>query len=438
MLNTRKCPSSLWSPLNLPDNDGIVATMCSGVYVFDNVGNKFFDAYSGLWNVNLGYSNDKIKDAMKKQIDVMPFVNPLVFCHENALQLSKIICDMIGCDMEKVFFSCTGSEAVEVALKVARKYNIMMGKGRKLIAVFGNSYHGTYYGSMSASNFEGGCRAGLEPLLEGFISLGVPYQRKAVGQVNYAENEKKLLTELHEFLSQHSNDIGAILIEPIIGSGGVITPPTNYIKALSDYCQAHNVLMICDEIACGFGRSGHMFGFQHFNLEPDIVLLSKGINNGYAPIGATCINKKIVNLFRDNEGFLFHLSTQNLNPISIAASLANIGLYNEELLHQITLSSSFWQESLKEIASIKCVNNIRVQGLMIAIDFTDKNHDILPLIMLQKLIYNILKNGVIVGDSYIANTLSSILLFPPYIATKQEIRRCVCSLKRAIIETFPE
>lgn len=423
----------VWRPLSGCNNEGIMLDRAEGVYVYDAFSKRYFDANSGLWNVNLGYSNKIIKKAVEDQLEKLPFVNPLYFYPENAARLSEKLCSMLSADITKVFFTCTGSEAIEVAIKLIRKYLSIKNKPQKKIAVFGNSYHGSYYGSMSASYFEGGNRSGYGPLLDGFISLGIPYIR-ARGSVSNSEAQKQLLLQLNRWLENYGEEICAIIIEPVIGSGGVIAPDKAYMNRLMEYCSENNILVVCDEIACGFFRCGKPFGFQYYGIHPDIVTLSKGLNNGYLPIGATCIGERIAEAFSIRDEFLFHLSTQNLNPLAIAAANATIGQYDDALLEKVNKSSQFWILCLDGLRQLNSVFSIRAYGLMFAVDLQDKDGNPLSLNRLISLIDRIIDNGVLVGDSYIENVQSSLVMFPPYIASRQDIRRSVSVINKAIIE----
>ena len=404
------------------------------VWLYDTNGNKFFDGYSGLWNVNLGYSNQAVKSAITQQLDELPYSNPLFFSNKIAEKLAIKLCSMINMDMTKVIFACSGSETIEVAIKLVRKYSNLRCKKANLIAVFGNSYHGSYYGSMSASTFEGNRREGYTPLLDGFVSIGIPYMRCKQSDINddYAVT---LIDQLEKTLSNYAGQICALLIEPIIGSGGVIMPPLKYMNYLQEFCTRNDVLLICDEIACGFGRSGEMFGFQNYKLRPDIVTLSKGINNGYLPAGAVCVNSRIVNCFQENEQLLFHLSTQNANPICMASCFATIEQYTDTLLENIKEMGSFWRNCLNTLLEFQCVFDIRVFGLMVAIDLIDINNDApLSNLELNHIIEICCRRGVIVGDSFVENVLSAILLFPPYCTTKSQIRNAVSIIRQSLIE----
>lgn len=422
--------SRLWRPLNYCDCDAANASRAQGVYIFDEQGNRYYDGYSGLWNANLGYDNEAVRKAMHEQIDRLTFVNPLFFSHDNAVRLADKLCGMLPGGMEKVVFTCTGSEAVEAAIKAARKCWRNEGRVFRNIAVFGNSYHGSYYGSMSASNFEGGYRTDYGPLLPGFISIGIPYRR---GCADRAEEDRLLTGDLERWIGQYGDEVSAILIEPVIGSGGVILPPDGYMERLKRFCEERELLLICDEIACGFGRSGTMFGFERFGLKPDIVTLSKGLNNGALPVGAVCMNGRVVSSFRENRQILFHLSTQNLNPVSLAAALATVEQYDADMLAMVNESSRFWQKCLSPLRQLPYVSDIRICGLMIAIDLSDGDGGVLPLDRLLCLLETMSRNGVLAGDSFIDGVMSCVMLFPPYISTRPQIRECVSAIRRSLM-----
>ena len=424
----------LWRPLGYCDSEASAGSYGEGVYIVDSSGKRYFDGYSGLWNVNLGYGNEPVKQAMHEQIDRLFFVNPLLFSESHGEALAERLCKLLPGEMERVFFTCTGSEAVEAAIKAARKYCENIGKPFRNIAVFGNSYHGSYYGSMSASEFEGHYRKGYGPLLPGFLSLGIPCKWEAESR---EEEERLLLEELEEWISRNSGQVSALLLEPVIASGGVIAPPERYMKRLEQFCEEEELLLICDEIACGFGRTGTMFGYERYGLRPDIVTLSKGMNNGCLPVGAVCMNHRVVQSFRERKEILFHLSTQNLNPVSLAASLAAVEQYDEKLLEQVRAAGRFWEEGLEPFKRFSCVREIRICGLMIAIDLTDGAGEPLPLEQLMSLLGTMGKNGLLGGDSYIEGVLSSVLLFPPYVASRQQIRSAISVLRRSFLECLP-
>ena len=424
----------LWRPLSYCDSEASSGSRGEGVFIIDSDGNRYFDGYSGLWNVNLGYGNEAVKRAMHEQIDRLPFVNPLFFSESHGEELAERLCRMLPGEMEKVFFTCTGSEAVEAAVKAARKYCENVGKPFRNIAVFGNSYHGSYYGSMSASEFEGHYRKGYGPLLPGFVSMGIPYRRDAESR---EEEERLLLQELEEWIDRNTGRISALLLEPVIASGGVIIPPERYMKRLEQFCREEDLLLICDEIACGFGRTGRMFGYERYGFSPDLVTLSKGMNNGFLPVGAVCMSRRVVQSFREKKEILFHLSTQNLNPVSLTASLAAVEQYDEALLKQVREASRFWAEGLEPFRRFSCVRDIRICGLMIAIDLMDETGEPLALERLMELLGVMGKNGLLGGDSHIEGTLSCVLLFPPYVASRQQIRSAIAVLKKSFLECLP-
>ncbi|MCP4162986.1 MAG: aspartate aminotransferase family protein, partial [Deltaproteobacteria bacterium] len=363
-----------WSPFNSSNaNNSIEIVRGSGVYLYDNMNNQYLDAYSGLWNMHYGYDDEDIKSAIKKQLDILPYINPITLNTPIVGELSRVLCKITDKGISKIVYTCSGSESVEAAIKISRKYHSLKGSKRNKIAVLEHSYHGNYYGSMSASAYEESFKDGYGPMLEGFVKLSIPFCRCCKTE-NISDNCKSIMLDtLEKEINIYKDDLCAIMIEPVVASGGIIPLFKEYIQKIDELCKNNDILLICDEVATGFGRTGNMFCFQKYNISPDLITLSKGINNGYLPLGAVCVAEKIDNEFSSKNEILFHLSTQNGNPICVAAALANIKkMEDNNVLETISNIGDVIEKTLnKEIGSFKTVFEIRRAGLMFAIDLID-------------------------------------------------------------------
>lgn len=285
--------NSYWQPLNMANGGlGIEITRGEQAHLYDSNGKKYVDGYSGLWNVTLGYNDEDIIEAIVRQVKQLPYVNPITLKTPIVSEVSDILCKITHDNISKIVYTCSGSEAIEAAIKISRKYSAMKGKNRKKIAVMENSYHGSYYGSMSASNYEEAEKEGYGPMLEGFISLPLPFSRKKKGNVLDDKEKQYLLQQLEEILETNKDTLCSIIIEPVLASGGVIPLFPEYIYKISEFCKTNDILFVCDEVATGFWRTGSIFCFKKYNIKPDIITISKGINNGYLPLGAVCICQK--------------------------------------------------------------------------------------------------------------------------------------------------
>ncbi|ACL77548.1 aspartate aminotransferase family protein [Ruminiclostridium cellulolyticum] len=428
--------STYWRPFNRADGENVINIVKGeGIFLYDDSGRRFQDAYSGLWNMNYGYSDNDIKKAIKTQIEELPYINPITLGNPKASELADKLCSITHDEITKVLFTCSGSEAIEAAIKISRKYNNLIGKKQYHIAVISESYHGSYYGSMSASFYDENEKQGYGPMVDGFIKLVLPFSRRCKTEEMTIDEKNKVMQKLEETLQNNKDKLCAIIVEPILASGGVIPLFEEYLSRINSFCRENNVLFVCDEVATGFGRTGTMFRFQKFDLKPDIITMSKGINNGYLPLGAVCISEKIESAFLKENQILFHLSTQNANPICLAAALATIDkMERDNILEVVNAKSTYFKKILNDdLSNLSMVFEIRIHGLMAAIDLADREtNNPISHEQLIKVISTIYSLGCFAGISYTKDITSSILIFPQYIATESDLDNIVKIVKTAI------
>ena len=428
--------SGLWLPMSPPDAEKEVIQVANHIYLFDSIGRKYIDGNSGLWNVPLGYSNQKIKQAVTSQLLNLPFANPEMFSNPAAELLAETLLAMLPKQFDHVFFTCTGSESTELAIKTVRKYQqLMRNYNRREIAVFSQSYHGNYYGSMSASGYGSEYHRGYKPLLSGFLELPLPYARKK--KESSGDELQILCTQVKEILEKNRDRLAAIMIEPILGSAGVIELPSDLLVWVSEFARKNQILVIFDEISTGLGRTGRMFAFEHLGMIPDVLLLGKGLNNGYLPIGAVVIANSISRAFRMRSELLFHLSTQNSNPVCCAAAIETLRQITEDhgkIVREVNEKGVYFAKNLCEaLHDKKQVSSVRGKGLMLAIEMTQEDETI-PLngSVLDLIIQSIKNNGVICSGTYIENTISCICFFLPYIITKDQMDEVIRVVQKVI------
>lgn len=430
--------NTYWRPFNMVDEAPILDIVKGeGVYLYDINGNKFQDAYSGLWNVNYGYSDIEIKNDIKKQIDELPYVNPITLGNSKVIELSNLLCELTHDEIEKIIYTCSGSESIEAAIKISRKYSSLIGKKQYYIAVISESYHGSYYGSMSASFYDSYEKEGYGPMLDGFINLPLPFTRRSKTEEMDEVSKAEILQKLENKLDEYKDKLCAIIVEPILASGGVIPLFEEYLYKLNNFCRNNDVLFICDEVATGFGRTGTMFRFQQFDIKPDIITMSKGINNGYLPFGTVCISRKIKEAFLRENSILFHLSTQNANPICIASALTTIKkMQRENAVKKINIISDYFKKiMLAELENLSMIFEIRIYGLMAAIDLIDiDTNKPIKKEKLISIIGKVYSMGCITGISFIKNITSSILIFPQYISTEENVENIVSIIKTVLTD----
>ena len=408
-----------------------------GVYLFDSKNRKYLDANSGLWNVSLGYNNKDVVRAINAQVKQLPFVNLFNFSNPIVIQLAEKILEISSHRFERVLFTCTGSESVEVAIKTARKFYKVIGKPKKIkLATFALSYHGTTFGAMSASGIDHAISLDYEPKVPGFISLPTPICRCCPSEKMRPACVKKTHDALDSFFSVSGETLAGVIVEPVLGGGGIFSLRKEYLKYLRRLCKEFDVMLIFDEVATGFGRTGVMFSFQKTDVVPDVLCLGKGINSGYLPLGATLISKKICDALSRAQTFIEHYSTQNGNPIACASSIATIAVIEKKkLVARVSKAGAKLKKLMIErLGDHPNIFEIRGQGLMLGIELVqDKKKRIpyTPLAVLSAL-NSLRKNGLIV-NTYYTDEGCGLCVMPSFIISDQEILTIV----QKFVECFP-
>lgn len=426
---------NVWYPLSRPDEEKVHIVKASGVHLVDSRGKRYLDANSGLWNVPLGYDNPAIKKAIKEQLDEFCYVNPCEFKSDSSERLGDMLKNILHPKIDKIAYTCSGSECLELMIKLIRKYaSSGNNPKRNGIAVVSNSYHGSYYGSMSLSSYDGSERNGYGELLGGIYELSLPFTAECRQDFYPEDLEEEMKSTLCRELETFGDKLAGIIIEPVLGSAGVIPLPNWFVGEIKKYADQHDVLIGFDEVATGFGRSGTMFCYEQYDICPDLISMSKGINNGALPLGAVAISKKITDRFRECDGMIFHLSTQNANALSCAAALATIEQLTENkrgLLMQAKNAGDFFEKSLKESVAQRYgqIFDIRREGMMFSVELRDKRtNEILPFDKLYKLVFLIRRNGIITEWSYIDKVSSCLVMFLPFVITNDDINELIIGL----------
>jgi putrescine---pyruvate transaminase len=330
-----------WSPFTrtrYTEEHGVLPIVRGkGSKVYDLDDREYLDAHASLWLVNVGYGRNEIVEAVNKQMQTLPWFS----CFEGytnlpSIDLAERLVQLLQPEgMDKIFFSGSGSEANETALKIVRQYWKLKGKAEKFkIISRRRAYHGVTLGALSATGMAVN-RAMFEPLLPGFRHAPCPdpYLREIEAPDDqFAKACADALEQVITF--EGANTVAAIIAEPVQGAGGVIIPPDGYLKQLREIATRHDVLLIFDEVITGFGRTGDMFAARHWNVRPDIMTFAKGITSGYQPLGATAVNYEIFDTFYKNEtrGALRHGNTYSGHPAACAAALANLDIIERENL----------------------------------------------------------------------------------------------------------
>ncbi|MAE18827.1 aspartate aminotransferase family protein [Candidatus Poribacteria bacterium] len=416
----------VWHPLyqhqNLEQSQLTVFEQGEGVFLTDSDGNRYLDAYSGLWNVNVGYGRQEIADAVYQQIQKLPYY-PLSQINKPAALLAQRLADLLPGSLNHVFFSNSGSEANETAIKMARQY----GRQRfpkenryKIISRY-RGYHGFTYGAMSATG-QARRKIPYEPLAPGFKHVH-PLKVEEIEQVIQWEGPQTVV---------------AVIAEPIIGGGGVIIPPDDYFPRLREICDKYKLLLIIDEVITGFGRTGELFACHHWDLQPDIITLAKGITSGYLPLGACVSTDQVFEAFMgssDDRLEFEQVCTYGGHPVVCAAARANLDiLTREKLWKNAAQVGTYIRQKLHPLVELPIVKEVRGKGLMIAIELMEADGSNLATASTNLITQELKEYGILVGK--IGHALEEpeniLFLAPPLILTLEQADRIIDAVTTVI------
>ncbi|ETW12125.1 hypothetical protein ATO8_13557 [Roseivivax marinus] len=324
----------LWHPMGHPgaaqETPPRIISGAEGVRITDIDGHSAIDAVGGLWCVNLGYSNDRVKQAISDQLSVLPYYSAFAgTSNPTAIEASERVRAFFAEDgMARVFFTSGGSDSVDVALRLARQYHRLRGEPtRTKFLSLKKGYHGTHFGGASV-NGNPRFRHGYEPLLPGCFHLPAPYTyRNPFDETDPAALAQRIAAAMEDEIAfQGADTIAALIVEPILGAGGVIVPHETFFPLMRDICDRHGILMISDEVITGFGRTGDWSGARHWGVQPDMMTTAKGISSGYFPVGATLVNEKVAEVFEgaDADGAIYTGYTYSAHPVGAAAVVATL------------------------------------------------------------------------------------------------------------------
>ncbi len=374
---------------------GIEVARAEGIYVFDCSGTKYIDLISGISVSNTGHRHPGVVKAIKNQLD--KYLHVMVygeFIQSPQVMLARDLCDLLPLSLDSVYFVNSGSEAVEGALKLAKRAT-----GRNEIVAYENAYHGSSHGALSVMGNE---------------SLKIRY-RPLLPSVRFLK-----LNDL-EALDQITDQTACVIIEPVQGEAGVVKAEKAYIKALREKCSITGALLVFDEIQTGMGRTGKMFAFEHYDVVPDILLLAKALGGGM-PLGAFIASKVLMASLSHNPA-LGHITTFGGHPLSCAAANANLQVIRDEkLIENVEAKAGIFTSTIKQGHPVK---EIRAAGLLIAVQFSDE-------IITQQVIQNLLKKGVIT-DWFLFRP-DALRIAPPLTMTEEEARVAAQLVKDAIDE----
>jgi len=357
------------------DTGPMVITRGEGVYVYDDKGKRYLEALAGLFCVSLGFSNKRLADAADRQMRTLPFYHSFGGkATEPSVRLAQRLLAMAPVPMSKVLFANSGSEANDTALKIAWYYNNALGRPlKKKIISRTRAYHGVTIATASLTGLPNNHRdfdLPIDRILHTDCPLHYRYAQSGETEDAFATRCAHSLEQL--ILSEGPDTVAAFIAEPLMASGGVIVPPAGYYEKVQAVLRKYDILLIADEVICGFGRTGNMFGTETFALQPDIITLAKQLSSGYLPISALMVNEKIYRAMVEQSrkiGTFGHGFTYSGHPVCAAVALETLKVYEEErILDHVRRITPQFQRRLADLAGHPLVGDARGMGLIGAVE----------------------------------------------------------------------
>lgn len=413
----------------------MIVTEGQGSWITDINGNKYLDAMSGLWCVNVGYGREELARAAYEQLKTMPYY-PLSQSHLPAIQLAEKLNEWLQGEYV-IFFSNSGSDANETAFKIVRQYHQQTDAHSryKFISRY-RAYHGNSMGALAATG-QAQRKYKYEPLGGGFLHVRPPDSYRRPAGMTVEEFNLFCAKEIEETIIWEGQEtIAAVIMEPAITGGGVIVPHPLYLQEVQDICNKYHVLLIIDEVICGFGRSGQSFGHMNYGVKPDIVTMAKGLTSGYLPLSATAVRKDIYEAFKDTAEYSHfrHVNTFGGTPASCALALKNLEiLERENLVQRSRVLGERLTAEMTELLDHPLVGDIRSFGFLMGIEMVadKKTKEPLTLAIIGKIIAECKVRGLIIGKNgdTVAGFNNVLTLSPPLSSTDEDLQFISSTIK---------
>jgi len=375
----QKAKDHLWMHFNrqsvMEDGGGVpIITKGSGHHIWDSKGKKYFDGLSGLFVVNAGHGRKRLAEVAAKQAEELAFFPLWSYAHPAAIELADRLASYAPGELNRVFFSSGGGEAVETAFKLAKYYWKLQGRPTKHKVISRSvAYHGTTQGALAITGIPA-MKEMFEPITPG--GFRVPntnfYRAAEMGAPSddpylFGQWAANRIEEM--ILFEGPETVAAVFLEPVQNSGGAFPPPPGYFQRVREICDQYDVLLVADEVITGFGRIGNMFASTTYGFEPDMITCAKGMTSGYSPIGATIVSEKLYEPFKHGEVSFYHGYTFGGHPVSSAVALANLDIFEEEkLLENVRENSPIFRATLEKLRDLPIVGDVRGDGYFFGIE----------------------------------------------------------------------
>ena len=418
-----------------------VIVRAKGVHLWDSEGNRIIDGMSGLWNVNLGHGREEVIEAIAAQMRELDFYNTFFLTtHPPAVELSRLLAEVTPPDFNRVFFTSSGSESNDTIIRMVRHYWTTLGRpSRSMIIARRNGYHGSTIGGASLSGMAVMHAQGGLPI-PGIVHIAQPYWYLEGGDQTPEAFGLSAAGDLERAIEELGPDnVAAFVAEPIQGAGGVVIPPATYWPEIETICRRHGILLVSDEVICGFGRTGRWFGCEYFGFRPDIMTLAKGITSGYLPLGAVMLTDKVADALAAG-GEFHHGYTSSGHPAACAAAIANLRiLSNERIVERVQDDiGPYMQARWSSLGEHPMVGEARMVGLIGALELTPSKATRAPWPVEAGTVGEItrdlsFRNGLVMRASR-----DTMLIAPPLVISRDEVEALIGVARQTLDDAWVE
>ncbi len=426
------------------DHEVPVIVRGEGVYVWDQHGKRYLDGLAGLFTSQIGHGRTELAEAGSKQAGTLAYFPLWTYAHPRAIELAERVAGYAPGDLNRIFFTTGGSEAVESAWKLARQYFRITGQPQRTKVISRSiAYHGTSMGALSITGIPD-LRTPFEPLVPGAIKVpNTNFYRAEV----FADDElafgRWAADEIERAIEREGADtVAAVFLEPVQNAGGCFPPPPGYFQRVREICDRHGVLLVSDEVICAFGRLGHWFGALRYDYQPDIITVAKGLTSGYAPLGAMIASDRLMEPFLGPGASFLHGFTFAGHPVSCAVALANLDVFEgEHILQHVQATESSFRSALEGLYDLPIVGNVRGAGFFYGIELVkDKDtrqsfdHDESERLLRGFLSGALFEAGLICRADDRGDPV--VQLSPPLICGQEEIDFMASTLREVLSEAW--
>ncbi|MFV2003049.1 MAG: aspartate aminotransferase family protein, partial [Paracoccaceae bacterium] len=416
-----------------------IITSAKGVMLTDSEGNRILDAMAGLWCVNIGYGRGELADVAARQMRELAYYNTFFMTtHVPAIALAKKLAELAPAGLNHVFYAGSGSEANDTNVRLVRHYWAALGKPQKQVIISRkNAYHGSTMcgaslGGMTPMHAQGGLPiAGIHHIDQpDWYGEGGEQSPEEFG-LERARQLEAVIEELGE------NRVAAFIAEPVQGAGGVIIPPDSYWPEIQRICDAHEILLIVDEVITGFGRTGNWFGCDTFDIRPDIITIAKGLSSGYVPIGGSLVSDAVADVVA-NAGDFYHGYTYSGHPVAAAVALENLRILEEERIIETVRADTapYLAEKWQQLADHPLVAEARIVGMMASIALSPHKASRAAFAAGSGVVGQRCRDRCFANNIVMRHVGDRMVIAPPLVIKKAEIDTLLERATRALDETY--